>query len=72
MATITTEFHPTLAGILTAPFRVIGGFLISMAEAQQINKQAEILFAMSDEQLAERRLKRDEIGSYLVRNYGYL
>ena len=72
MATITTEYGPTLAGILKAPFRLIGDFLISVAEAQEINKQAEILFALSDEQLAEQGLKRDEIGAYLTRNYGYL
>ena len=72
MATITNDFGPSIAGVLTAPFRLVAGFLWSITEAQKINRQAEFLFSLSDEQLAERGLKRDEIGAYLTRNFGYL
>lgn len=47
--------------LLAAPFQAIGNALIYLAESNYRVKQLEDLAALTDEQLAARGLKREEI-----------
>ncbi len=56
---------------LAAPFNAIGRFLIYLAESNSRMKQLEALSAMSDEQLATRGLKREDIVMRVFGTAGY-
>ncbi len=47
--------------ILTRPFVALGNFLVAIGEANSRVRATRVLMAMSDEELAERGLKRDQI-----------
>ncbi|KAJ55505.1 hypothetical protein ACMU_12490 [Actibacterium mucosum KCTC 23349] len=70
MANATTN---TVASFdLAAPFRVIGNFFVAIMEANSRVKQVEFLNSLSDEQLAARGLKRDEIVREVFKDAFYL
>lgn len=69
MATTTTDFQSSFAAVLSAPFRVVGDFLLSIAQSQRIYQEATILFALSDEELAARGMKRTDIAPMLARDF---
>ncbi|MCH2094001.1 MAG: hypothetical protein MK160_02685 [Rhodobacteraceae bacterium] len=54
--------------LVTAPFRYLGRMMIVMAEANSRQHEVQRLMALSDEQLAKRGLKRDEIVRYVFRS----
>lgn len=65
-ATHSTATHDaTLGGglirLLTAPVRGLWNFLIGIAESNAAMRRVERLSAMSDEALARRGLKREDI-----------
>lgn len=49
------------AKILAAPFKALGSMVLYLAENNVRVKQLEALSSLSDEQLAERGFKREEI-----------
>ena len=61
--------HPVTPSGITAPvsrfFSRIGEFLMSMAETNSRVRQVEALSALSDDELAQRGLKRSEIARYV-------
>lgn len=61
MATALTVKPAFSLGLLARPFVVLGDFLIAMGEANSRVQTTRALMAMSDEELAERGLKRDQI-----------
>ncbi|MDA5556612.1 DUF1127 domain-containing protein [Shimia sp. MMG029] len=71
--TDTTSAAPFALGkLLAAPFRAIGNGLIALAENNSRVQQIETLNAMSDAQLAERGLRREEIVRHVFRDYMHL
>lgn len=73
MATLTQDIHNvSLRSVLTAPFRAIFNGLLAVANAQRISKEAEMLLSMTDEELAQRGLKREDLPAYLMREYAYV
>ena len=70
MATITTEFASrNLQHALTAPFRAVWGFLMAMSLSHRLNREFEVLNAMSDAELAKLGLTRADVPQFLLRNY---
>lgn len=63
MANTTT--HPAVSfpvlGYISRFFSAIGTFLVGIGEASAQMRQIERLQAMSDEQLAKRNIKREDI-----------
>ncbi len=58
----------SVLSILAKPFRFIGGVLVAIAEANSRQEEVQRLAAMSDEQLAKRGLKREDIVRYVFRD----
>lgn len=75
MATHTTNIH-TPAFSLFAPIRAffaaLGRAMIVAAENSSCMKRIEAFNAMTDEQLAERGLKRDEIVRHVFQDLMYV
>ena len=63
-----TSNGATVWEIVTAPFRAIGRGLVSMGENNPRYLEAQRLHAMTDEELAARNLKRDDIVKYVYRD----
>lgn len=65
MASIDTSSHSSshvrLGEALTAPFRAVWWFLVSIAENNAKLKEFERLSAMSDQELAKRGLTREDL-----------
>lgn len=60
--TTSPSVHPTFGfGLLGRGFAMIGNALIAVAEANVRVRQATALHALSDAELAERGLKREDI-----------
>lgn len=57
--------------VLAKPFNMIGDVLIAMGEANTRVRGMRALMEMSDEQLAERGLKRDEIAHHVFADSYY-
>lgn len=69
----TTSIAPISWGkIFTAPFRAIGHFFVLVMENNSRAQLAERLNAMSDAQLAEKGLKREDIVRYVFRDCMYV
>ncbi|MDE4133159.1 hypothetical protein PXK00_08550 [Phaeobacter sp. QD34_3] len=58
--------------ILAKPFVVIGNGLIAMGEANDRSRKVRTLMALSDAELAERGLKRDEIVQHVFSDVYYI
>lgn len=68
--TDTTTAAPISWGkIISSPFRAIGNFLVLIMENNSRVQLVERLNAMSDEQLAAKGIKRDDIVRYVFRDY---
>ncbi len=64
MAHTALNTVPTVFGVLNLlakPFNALGKGLVALAEADTRYKKLNSLMAMSDAELAERGLKRDEL-----------
>ncbi|KMK66619.1 hypothetical protein [Puniceibacterium sp. IMCC21224] len=77
MATAFVEPHahaeaPNRGNVIGEIFKTIGRGLVRIAESNRKIQEVERLQAMSDEQLANRGLKRDEIVHYVFRDMFYL
>ncbi len=51
----------SILSILSAPFVALGNALIAMGEASSRTEEVQLLQSLTDEELAARGLKRDEI-----------
>ncbi len=51
----------SILSILSAPFVALGNALIAMAEASSRTEEIQLLQSLTDEELAARGLKRDDI-----------
>ncbi|SFK96314.1 DUF1127 domain-containing protein [Shimia haliotis] len=75
MALIDTT-HSTapisLGKILTAPFRAIGRFFVAIMENNSRVQRVDALNAMTDEQLAERGLRREDIVRHVFGDYMHI
>lgn len=60
-AAIEIQNQSNVWSYIKAPFAFIGNFLVSLAETNVYIARIETLNAMTDEQLAERGLKREDI-----------
>lgn len=73
MANITTHAHGSTWGFsLSRVFRGIGDALITLTEANSRVRQAQALQALSDEELANRGLKRQDIARYVFSDMFYI
>lgn len=72
MAYANTHIHgPALRELALAPFRALGRGLVAIMESNSRVRRAEALHAMSDAQLAQLGIKRDEIAHHVFRDlYG--
>lgn len=64
--------HNSLGHIITAPFRAVGNFLVAIMESNSRVQYVDRLNEMSDEQLAERGIKREEIVQHVFRDHMHL
>jgi len=73
MAITTVEFEhkSNLLNALAAPFKVLGQVFVNIAECSSINREITFLSGLSDEQLAERDLTREDIVLHVVRGHGF-
>ncbi len=74
MALVDTHFTTALSfgKVLSAPFRAIGRFYISLLESNSRIQLVDRLNAMSDAQLATRGLKREDIVPHVFRDFMHL
>lgn len=75
MATATTNIHTETPGIFAKVgsfFGTIGHALVKVGEANSRFQEVERLNRMSDEQLAELGVKRDEIPRHVFRDLFYV
>ena len=70
MTTMTANPASPLPAVLTAPFRVVRDFFVALNTAIEVRDEANTLYALNDEELAERGLTRDQISGYLVSRLG--
>lgn len=71
MANVTTNIHAV--GAPTAGFfETIFNALVRMAESSSRNKEVEALQRLSDEQLAAKNIRRDDIVRHVFRDVMYL
>ncbi|AHD03355.1 DUF1127 domain-containing protein [Leisingera methylohalidivorans] len=64
--------RPELAGILRRCFAAVGNALVAIAEADSRMRAARQLNAMSDEELAERGLRREDIVRHIFSDRFYI
>lgn len=71
MAQTATHFFDGKAILraLAAPFNALGNGMIVMAEANSRVRQADFLHTLSDAELAERGLRRDDIARHVFGNF---
>lgn len=62
----------SLGAILAAPFRAIGNFMVAIMESNSRIQRVDALNAMSDEQLAERGLRREDIVRHVFGDYMHI
>ena len=68
MAHTTTHFPATvsIAGAVSRFFSALGNALVHIGENSQKMRQINALQALSDEELANRGLKREDIARYVM------
>ena len=73
MANITTNTHSAPWGIsLRGVFRAMGEALVTLTEANTRVRRAEALQALSDDELAAKGLKREDIPRHVFGDLFYL
>ena len=55
--------------LLAAPFVAIGNWMIRLAESNTQVRKAQFLYGLSDEELAKRGLKREDIVTHVFGNF---
>ncbi|WP_299354832.1 DUF1127 domain-containing protein [uncultured Shimia sp.] len=63
-----TNFADSALHILAAPFIAIGKGMVALAESSSRYKQIEQLNAMSDQELADLGLKREDVVRHIFRD----
>ncbi|MEL0436850.1 hypothetical protein [Phycobacter sp. K97] len=58
--------------ILAKPFVALGNGLVALGEANDRSRKVQSLMAMSDAELAERGLKRDQIVQHVFSDVYYI
>ncbi len=58
--------------ILAKPFVALGNGLVAIGEANDRSRKVQTLMAMSDAELAERGIKRDQIVQHVFSDVYYL
>ena len=66
-----TSTH-SLSGGLTRALADLGNFIVNLAESNSKVRAVNALNALSDEQLAERGLKREDIVYHVFGNHFYI
>lgn len=61
--------HHSILRILATPFIALGRGLVNMSEANLKFRQASFLYSLSDEELAERGLRREDIARHVFKAY---
>ena len=71
MAATSTDisFIPSVLHAVGAPFRAVGRFMITIMENDSRLRRAESLHAMTDEQLAQLGIRRDEIAHHVFKAF---
>lgn len=73
MANVSTHAQPARWGFsLGGIFRSIGGALVTLGEANSRVRRAEALQALSDEELAAKGLKREDIPRHVFSDVFFL
>lgn len=67
-----TPSAPAIAQLISKPFVAIGNFMVSMAEANTRSQKLQQLMDLSDAQLAERGLKRDNLVHHVFSDSYYI
>lgn len=62
----------SLGKIFAAPFNAIGRFFVAVMENNSRIKRVDALNALSDEQLAERGLRREDIVRHVFGDYMHI
>ena len=70
--TTPTSAPISLGKILSAPFRAIGSFFVAIMENNSRIKRVDALNAMTDEQLAKRGLRREDIVRHVFGDYMHI
>lgn len=70
-ATQTTSSF-SVWGILAAPFVALGKGLVAMGEANSRAREVEFLHSLSNRELADRGLARDDIAHHVFKDAFYL
>lgn len=65
-----SSFVAPVLHILAAPFVAIGNAMIAVAEANSHVRRAEALHAMSDEELADIGIRREDIARHVFSSCG--
>ncbi|SHK28920.1 protein of unknown function [Shimia gijangensis] len=61
--------HSPILHILAAPFVAIGNFMVTLGEANSRSRQASYLYSLSDRELADIGIKREDIAQYVFGGY---
>jgi hypothetical protein len=70
--TLAAQAPINVASLLAAPFKAVFRGLVAIAESNQQVREAQFLLSLSDEELAARGLKREDVVHHVfVRTYGY-
>lgn len=74
MAHVTdnTHIHTSFLQVLKAPFAAIFNAMVMVGEASSRSQETQFLYSLSDEDLAARGLKREDIVRHVFRNYMHL
>ncbi|MQQ10209.1 DUF1127 domain-containing protein [Epibacterium sp. SM1979] len=72
MATLATANTRLNFSVLLKPFAAVGKFLVTLAEQDARMKALRALMAMTDEELAERGLKREDIVQHVFADKYYI
>jgi uncharacterized protein YjiS (DUF1127 family) len=63
--TVNTPITNSFGGMFARVFSALGGPLVQMAESSSKMRQVNALMALSDAELAERGLKREDIAYHV-------
>ncbi len=68
-STTHTISAASIGTVLVAPFKAIGRFFVQIMESNSRLHQVEQLNALTDEELAKRGLRREDIVRFVFRDY---
>lgn len=69
---VNAPAHHSILHFVTAPFRVIGNAMIALGEANSRSSEMRILLSLSDDELAKRGIKREEIVHHVFKDIYYV